>query len=975
MLCGILLLLGFSMEVRGQFASLYGSTPESRITSLISLPGGDFLAGLEEVSGTTERSSLIRINSQGDTIWSIPLAEDELIIQDICAASDGGWAYVACKNSMGMVVRRFDADANLLWEFAESPTLENKLFNHLAETSDGGFILGGTQREGSDEDFLAVKLSAAGSFDWEAVVPDALNISDYGYTRHRIWPDVTGGTYSAFVGGNRFVVLDAFGNIIFSNETGFFLESAHMRPDPRGGYLVLGRASGDLVKLVRINGSGLAELAGSYLIPGGYARAIDIILADQGYYLITQSIGGRSYWHKLDYRYREFHQEEFQYLGESAHISCAETGAKGGMVIAGYTRPAFYEKALVISADKFGMTNFSKVVGKVFVDENDNGLIDPTEAVITGRLVKGSNEWASLTDNYGRFEIRDGAPYDPFQVDLAWESEFYAAPTLNIDFVGDEELIEQDIPLQVILSVDDLCLSAAVGLIRPGFDHTHTFSISNIGSTGIPDAQLRFVPDPITTLVSTGLPVAASSGDTLIFDLPFMVIGDTYTFTVTLNHPAGASYIGTTRSFFAEVTHGGNEASPDNNYRHYARGVTGSYDPNDKTAFPGNQESPSWVKLQDEQWMEYRIRFQNTGSDTAFTVVVQDLLEEGAYDFNSLHILETSHDYTAELEPGGMLSWTFDDILLVDSNTNEPESHGFILYRIKLDSEPGTYVDNDAAIYFDFNEPIITNEIGSVFDDCYDIGNTILTNDNGVVTIEWEDAPYSELYRLQMSPADLNGDSVFSTRDAFMSFEALDPSLVYELRINTQCDPAYSSPGVGPFLLSSWDGVCYPPTEMTAIPSLESLELGWNQPPDAVAYDLRWKTEDTDWSTLQLNEAEYSLLDLAHGATVFWAVRTRCGSGDVSDWSEEQRSGTKTHNFRAGPNPASEFIRIHSDSEDWDGRIVVYDGSGRNVITMEGSFLNGEEINISALRDGAYLISVEPSDAERSILRFTKTEN
>jgi hypothetical protein len=50
-------------------------------------------------------------------------------------------------------------------------------------------------------------------------------------------------------------------------------------------------------------------------------------------------------------------------------------------------------------------------------------------------------------------------------------------------------------------------------------------------------------------------------------------------------------------------------------------------------------------------------------------------------------------------------------ILLVDSFTNEPLSHGFLRYHIaqKKDVPLGTKILNRAGIYFDFNPPVMTN--------------------------------------------------------------------------------------------------------------------------------------------------------------------------------------------------------------------------------------------------------------------------
>ncbi|MBK6640467.1 MAG: hypothetical protein IPG39_04160 [Bacteroidetes bacterium] len=57
------------------------------------------------------------------------------------------------------------------------------------------------------------------------------------------------------------------------------------------------------------------------------------------------------------------------------------------------------------------------------------------------------------------------------------------------------------------------------------------------------------------------------------------------------------------------------------------------------------------------------------------------------------------------------LEFVMNNILLPDSNINEPLSHGFVRYRIKPKSTVavGDSIQSFAAIYFDFNYPVITN--------------------------------------------------------------------------------------------------------------------------------------------------------------------------------------------------------------------------------------------------------------------------
>lgn len=134
----------------------------------------------------------------------------------------------------------------------------------------------------------------------------------------------------------------------------------------------------------------------------------------------------------------------------------------------------------------------------------------------------------------------------------------------------------------------------------------------------------------------------------------------------------------------------------------------GAFDPNDKLAFPLGFDEEHFVRPGTE--LEYKIRFQNTGSDTAFTVIIRDTLSEWI-DIGSLRPGTASHPYSWRFYGPGILEFRFDDILLPDSTTNEPASHGFVSFKTQhIDNAPlGTVIENSAAIFFDYNAPVITN--------------------------------------------------------------------------------------------------------------------------------------------------------------------------------------------------------------------------------------------------------------------------
>lgn len=135
----------------------------------------------------------------------------------------------------------------------------------------------------------------------------------------------------------------------------------------------------------------------------------------------------------------------------------------------------------------------------------------------------------------------------------------------------------------------------------------------------------------------------------------------------------------------------------------------GAFDPNDKQGFPEGLTSQGYIER--EQTLEYLIRFQNTGTDTAFNVTIRDTLS-ALLDPATIRLGATSHPCELRMMPSGTLMLVFEHILLPDSNINEAASHGFAQFTIeqKSDNAFGSSIRNRAAIYFDFNPPVITNQ-------------------------------------------------------------------------------------------------------------------------------------------------------------------------------------------------------------------------------------------------------------------------
>ena len=137
--------------------------------------------------------------------------------------------------------------------------------------------------------------------------------------------------------------------------------------------------------------------------------------------------------------------------------------------------------------------------------------------------------------------------------------------------------------------------------------------------------------------------------------------------------------------------------------------VTCSFDPNDKAVTPAGVQSSNYTLM--NETLQYLVRFQNTGNDTAFTVTIRDTIDNDL-NLNTFKLLDASHQVQTQIDVASrIVTFTFNNILLADSNTNEPLSHGFVKYSIKPNTGlmNVTAIQNTAYIYFDFNDPVATN--------------------------------------------------------------------------------------------------------------------------------------------------------------------------------------------------------------------------------------------------------------------------
>ena len=166
-----------------------------------------------------------------------------------------------------------------------------------------------------------------------------------------------------------------------------------------------------------------------------------------------------------------------------------------------------------------------------------------------------------------------------------------------------------------------------------------------------------------------------------------------------------AAIIGDTACFPVSVT--SDTVNPNNNEDTWCLIIDGPWDPNNKTVSSPDMEMNGNTAPDSKH--TYRVNFQNTGTAPAVNVYILDSISN-KLNLETFEVLASSHDMTPQLVDERVIRFNFKDINLVDSNANEPESHGFLIYSIEMkESLPiGTEIHNTAHIFFDYNAPIVT---------------------------------------------------------------------------------------------------------------------------------------------------------------------------------------------------------------------------------------------------------------------------
>ena len=349
------------------------------------------------------------------------------------------------------------------------------------------------------------------------------------------------------------------------------------------------------------------------------------------------------------------------------------------------------------------------VSGRVFHDANEDCTFAGFDLPIPNKVLEilpGPSYAISASDgNY-----TTGLPFGNYSIGQVLNNEMQVCPVSNPQAfalsVGTPQAI---VDFANVSEVDhDLYVHIASTSARPGFATQVWITVTNTSPFPSGDVVVDLSFDPL--LLS---PQPANGQWSIGVIPPFNHVTRSFTAMV----PADINLLGTTLSYSAVASNTLLETNPANNTATIDVTITGSYDPNDKQGFTSTRASVDQYFLDQDVHIDHTVRFQNTGTAAAETVVIRDMLDTDL-DILSLQILGSSHEFVPSFGEGRELVFTFNNINLPDSTADLLGSQGHISYRIKPNNDIaiGDVIENTAGIYFDFNPPIITNTTSHVVD-------------------------------------------------------------------------------------------------------------------------------------------------------------------------------------------------------------------------------------------------------------------
>ncbi|MBK0404933.1 T9SS type A sorting domain-containing protein [Adhaeribacter sp. BT258] len=374
-----------------------------------------------------------------------------------------------------------------------------------------------------------------------------------------------------------------------------------------------------------------------------------------------------------------------------------------------FNSQGFSDMFLIKITDKDSTT--AEVSGKIFNDINLNGVDDNEPGVvgqnISNNTVSGiaystSNGFFQTSAVTGQNTLRSGS------LPKYWVRTTPDSLQINVPATA-SQLNGFNFGMRTVSGIKDAFVSLTpMTAARINMPAKYQLTVRNL-ATDVLSGQITMIKAPELTYQNASVIPDVISGDTLSWNYANLQPNEIRNIQINFTLQNNPSLVNKYLTNKATITPIVGDTATENNSTEIYHQVTGPIDPNDITVSPSCPIVQSFIT--DGKYLEYRIRFQNIGTDTAFSVVIHDTLSANL-DLNTLEIVANSHNPRFWIK-NNVLTIYFENIKLPHSTVNYTGSHGFFTYRIKPKTNTPLLatIKNKASIYFDFNEPIHTNQV------------------------------------------------------------------------------------------------------------------------------------------------------------------------------------------------------------------------------------------------------------------------
>lgn len=260
-------------------------------------------------------------------------------------------------------------------------------------------------------------------------------------------------------------------------------------------------------------------------------------------------------------------------------------------------------------------------------------------------------------------------------------------------------------------SYDLAVAESSTRVAAPGSDGWISFYAGNLSCVPTP-STITLTLDPSVSYVSMNYGPAPATivGNVLTWN-PTMLASYYWWAGFWVNikiNTSVSAIIFDTACFNVSISPTASDMDISNNNANFCRIIGGPYDPNNKEVSPAGIGAAGEIAPNTE--LTYTVNFQNTGTAPAINVYVMDTVSNNL-DMSTFQIVASSHAMNPYFYEGNIIRFDYPNIMLPDSNANEPLSHGWVVYRIKTKNglANGTQIKNTGHIFFDYNAAIVTN--------------------------------------------------------------------------------------------------------------------------------------------------------------------------------------------------------------------------------------------------------------------------